>query len=178
MTAISTRMPAVAVEYDSGKRRVTKKFEDAYEAKRFYIAKEAAGKNPKVTAGEIPNEEEPAAAPAEPAAEPKPKRKGKAAKAAKEETAAAETAAPVEAPAEPAEEPKPEPKPAVEKDRFGNRIGTKLATFNAAISETPKSMKELLTDAGMDLADTLYNHANALVKAGLVVKENGKYRLP
>jgi len=46
---ISCRMPAVIVEYDlpDGKRK-QKRFEDAFEARRFWIAKDKNGKNPKV----------------------------------------------------------------------------------------------------------------------------------
>ena len=50
MTAISNRLPAVTVEYDwrnTGKR-VTKEFEDANAAKKFYAKKLKDGKNPKL----------------------------------------------------------------------------------------------------------------------------------
>lgn len=43
---ISTRLPAVAIEYDCRGQRVTKTFTDAFAARRFFIAKEKAGKNP------------------------------------------------------------------------------------------------------------------------------------
>jgi hypothetical protein len=52
-TAISTRLPAVDVEYDARGKRTTKHFEDANEAKAFYVAKEKAGKNPRVVAGTL-----------------------------------------------------------------------------------------------------------------------------
>jgi hypothetical protein len=48
MTAISNRTAAVTVEFDAKKGRTTKHFEDAAEAKRFFAAKDKAGKNPKV----------------------------------------------------------------------------------------------------------------------------------
>lgn len=54
MTAITTRLPAVTVEYDAAKgKRAKKKFDDANKAKAFYAEKEKAGKNPQVV-GEAP----------------------------------------------------------------------------------------------------------------------------
>ena len=47
--AISNRLPAVAVEYDKHGTRTVKQFANAHEAKRFYIAKLKAGKNPALT---------------------------------------------------------------------------------------------------------------------------------
>lgn len=49
-TSISNRTAAVKVEYDYGTKgeRRTKEFEDAHEGKRFFTAKDKAGKNPKV----------------------------------------------------------------------------------------------------------------------------------
>jgi hypothetical protein len=41
-------MPAVIVAYDGRTGRVSKHFDDAYAARRFYAAKLAAGKNPEV----------------------------------------------------------------------------------------------------------------------------------
>jgi hypothetical protein len=38
----------VDVEYDTPDGRVTKHFDEAFEARRFYTAKDKAGKNPKV----------------------------------------------------------------------------------------------------------------------------------
>ena len=38
-TAISTRQPEVTIEYDTAKGRVTKHFEDAHAAKKFFVAK-------------------------------------------------------------------------------------------------------------------------------------------
>lgn len=49
-TSISNRTAAVKVEYDygtKGERRI-KEFEDAHEGKKFFTAKDKAGKNPKV----------------------------------------------------------------------------------------------------------------------------------
>lgn len=45
---ISNRTPPVAVEYDARGKRATKQFTDCYAARRFYVAKLKAGKNPKV----------------------------------------------------------------------------------------------------------------------------------
>ena len=67
--AISDRMPAVTIEYSCRNKRATKDFEDANEAKKFYAAKEKAGRNPKVLKQE------------EPAAEPKKGKKEAAAPA-------------------------------------------------------------------------------------------------
>ena len=41
----------IAVEYDAHGRRVRKTFDCPYEARRFFVAKEKAGKNPKVRKG-------------------------------------------------------------------------------------------------------------------------------
>ncbi len=48
--SISDRTPPVSVEYDYGTKgeRRTKEFDDAQKAKKFFIAKDKAGKNPKV----------------------------------------------------------------------------------------------------------------------------------
>jgi hypothetical protein len=50
MQPISTHLPSVTIEYDCGAKsdRRTKLFKDPYKAKRFYTAKDKAGKNPKV----------------------------------------------------------------------------------------------------------------------------------
>ena len=45
---ISCRMPAVIIEYDCRGKRKQKRFEDAFEARRFWVAKDRDGKNPKV----------------------------------------------------------------------------------------------------------------------------------
>lgn len=47
--AISNRLPAIDVEYDKNSKRATKHFSDAYKARRFYVAKLNAGKNPVLT---------------------------------------------------------------------------------------------------------------------------------
>jgi len=41
-------MPSVIVEYDCRGRRKEKKFDNVYEARRFYVQKLRQGKNPKV----------------------------------------------------------------------------------------------------------------------------------
>jgi hypothetical protein len=46
--AISSRTPAVIVEYDMRGGRAQKLFTDAYLGRRFFVAKDKAGKNPKV----------------------------------------------------------------------------------------------------------------------------------
>lgn len=48
---ISTRQPGATVEYDCKGKRVRKFFADAFAAKTFYIAKDKAGKNPRVVKG-------------------------------------------------------------------------------------------------------------------------------
>jgi hypothetical protein len=51
-TSITNRQPGVTIEFTvrlaHGEQRVTKHFVDAYIARRFYVAKFKAGKNPKV----------------------------------------------------------------------------------------------------------------------------------
>lgn len=51
MGPLNTPKQSVSVEYDYRKRRVSKTFTDAYAARRFFVAKLNAGKNPKVTKG-------------------------------------------------------------------------------------------------------------------------------
>ncbi len=51
---ISGRSPRVMVEYDSPDGRVSKHFENAFVARRFYTAKSKQGKRPKVRAAEQP----------------------------------------------------------------------------------------------------------------------------
>ena len=47
--SISNRMPRVEVEYDCRGKRKTREFgDDVFAARRFWIAKDRAGKNPKV----------------------------------------------------------------------------------------------------------------------------------
>lgn len=48
MAAISTRVPAVTIEYDCRGVRKRKRFEDGYKARPFWIKKDKEGKNPKV----------------------------------------------------------------------------------------------------------------------------------
>lgn len=93
--AISTRMPAVEVEYDARGKRVTKHFADANEAKRFFAAKDKAGKNPKVI-----GQDEAAAADDKPDDKPAKTKMPKAAKPEATQDAA------------PKPEAKPKPKPA------------------------------------------------------------------
>lgn len=70
--SISDRTPPVTVEYDYGTKgeRRQKNFDDANAAKKFYTAKDKAGKNPKVLAA---SENAPAIKNAEAANEPEPK---------------------------------------------------------------------------------------------------------
>ena len=98
----------------------------------------------------------------------KPEPKGKAAPAKTPEKGKGKT--------EPKE--KKEPKAEVEKDRFGNKKDSALATFNACISNKPKTMQELVAEAGMEPKDTRYNHINKLIEDGLVERtEDKKYKL-
>src|SRR5690349_20257714 len=50
--AISNRLPPVRVEYDRNGSRVSKQFANAFEARRFYVAKAKQGRNPTVKKGE------------------------------------------------------------------------------------------------------------------------------
>jgi len=45
---ISGRMPSVVVEYDHRGQRKEKKFDNPYEARRFFASKDKQNKNPKV----------------------------------------------------------------------------------------------------------------------------------
>lgn len=69
---------------------------------------------------------------------------------------------------------KPE-KEEVEKDRFGSRVGTDTAAWNEQITSTPKKMSEIVKDAGLER--TFYNHANAMIEAGHIVKSDEGYKL-
>lgn len=51
MGAISNRFPPVTIEFDKRGRRTTKEFANPHEAKRFYVQKDHAGKNPKIVRG-------------------------------------------------------------------------------------------------------------------------------
>ena len=48
MAVISSRVPSVVVEYDCRGQRAEKKFNDAYEARWFYVKQDREGKNPKL----------------------------------------------------------------------------------------------------------------------------------
>lgn len=48
MGAISNRSPSIIVTYIKGKGRAEKLFTDAYAARRFFVAKLAAGKEPQL----------------------------------------------------------------------------------------------------------------------------------
>lgn len=43
-----TTNPTVTIEYDRHRTRATKTFTDLYASRRFYIAKDMAGKNPTI----------------------------------------------------------------------------------------------------------------------------------
>lgn len=65
-TAILNPGVSVGIEYDananskaSGERE-TREFDDAYAARRFYVNKDKAGRNPRVKAGTLPTEDAPA----------------------------------------------------------------------------------------------------------------------
>lgn len=60
-------------------------------------------------------------------------------------------------------------------DRFGSRLGSNHAKANAVLTSTPKKMKQIMAEAGLD--DTCYNHLNALAKRGLVIKTEAGYAL-
>jgi hypothetical protein len=51
MSSISNRLPPVIVQYDVRNGRRSKSFKDAYAARRFYIIKIKAGKNPTLKKG-------------------------------------------------------------------------------------------------------------------------------
>ena len=61
-------------------------------------------------------------------------------------------------------------------NRFGSREGGKNAKADAVLTATPKKMKQIVAEAGLD--DTCYTHLNALVKQGIVVKTDAGYALP
>lgn len=48
MSAISDRMPALVIDYDCRGKRISKEFQDAYLARRFYARKLKDGRNPKI----------------------------------------------------------------------------------------------------------------------------------
>ncbi|MEQ8637155.1 hypothetical protein [Gimesia maris] len=47
-----TNNPTITVEYDCRGQRKTKDFKCVYEARRFYLTKDKANKNPKVIKGD------------------------------------------------------------------------------------------------------------------------------
>lgn len=104
----------------------------------------------------------------------------------------AEAAAkPAEKPAKPAKKPKadkpapaakPAKKPKAEGaangegvDQFGFRKGSKASRIAGVITKTPKSMQELMAEAGLDKQQ--YGYVGKLVERGLVVKTDNKYAL-
>lgn len=48
MPIFKPKPESIAVEYDSRGQRVQRVFNDHFEARRFYVAKDKAGKHPKV----------------------------------------------------------------------------------------------------------------------------------
>lgn len=106
-TAILNPGVSVSIEYDananskaSGERE-TREFDDAYAARRFYVNKDKAGRNPRVKAGTLPTEDAPATnALTTNAAAASPAEDRAAARAAAKRTATAAKAEP--APAQPA----------------------------------------------------------------------------
>jgi hypothetical protein len=62
------------------------------------------------------------------------------------------------------------------KDKFGSHQGSRYSKANAVLTTAPKKMKQIVAEAGLD--DTCYNHLNALVKRGLIVKSEAGYALP
>lgn len=49
MFPMDRRFPPVVVSYDCRGKRIEKRFEDAFEARRFYVKQHKAGKNPHIT---------------------------------------------------------------------------------------------------------------------------------
>jgi negative regulator of replication initiation len=61
-------------------------------------------------------------------------------------------------------------------DKYGSRKGSKEALINDKLSSKPKSMKELLQEAGLNPQKTRYNHLNQLVREGKIKKDaQGRY---
>jgi hypothetical protein len=105
-------------------------------------------------------------------------------KAAKAKKAEAAKAAPVaeKAPAKAKAAPTPKEAPAAPKaapvdatmDYAGSRLGTKVSAFNLAITEDPKTHRELKMISGR--SDHMYYHLDRLIFLGLVAKtEDNKY---
>ena len=65
--------------------------------------------------------------------------------------------------------------PPAEKDKFGFRKGATASVFWACVSRKPKSIKELVEQSGVKQQR---GYAKGLCSRGLVVKEDGKYKLP
>lgn len=63
-------------------------------------------------------------------------------------------------------------------DRFGARHGTVRAKINSVLSRKPKTMSEILEQAGHD--STVYNYLNGLVEDRKLVRDRktGGYMLP
>lgn len=91
-------------------------------------------------------------------------------KAAKKEKK--EKKAPKAEKAKKAAKPKKAPK---EKDAFGNYADSDIAKLNACITKTPKSMQQLIKEAG--LKGAYYNHINDLITKGFVKKVEKNYIL-
>lgn len=105
-----------------------------------------------------------------PVAEPVAKTDKKAKKGAKEK------------PAKPAKEKPAKAKVAkkekteVKRDKFGTKVGTTAAAWNAALTNKPQSMGELMKKAGINC--TRYPHAEKMIAAGHVKKDKeGKFLL-
>lgn len=89
----------------------------------------------------------------------------------------ADKPAPAEKPAKPAKKPKAEGAAANGEgvDQFGFRKGSKASRIAGVITKTPKSMQELMAEAGLDKQQ--YGYVGKLVERGLVVKTDNKYAL-
>jgi hypothetical protein len=61
------------------------------------------------------------------------------------------------------------------RDRFGSRLESRAAAVNAVLSGRPKTMKQIMREAGLE--KTCYSHLGELVAAGLVVKTKQGFRL-
>ena len=62
-----------------------------------------------------------------------------------------------------------------DRDDFGNRPGSKAARANAVLTQTPKKMKQIMAEAGLDT--TCYNHLNALAADQKILKTAAGYAL-
>jgi hypothetical protein len=69
------------------------------------------------------------------------------------------------------------PKAEVKLDPYGSKVGSVQARVNATLTARPKSMKQIMEEAGVN--STYYEHLGKLVKKGLVVKtDEGFARAP